>query len=207
MGKAGNVCMLLGTALVLAALSLFLWNQREAVEAGRAAEAVLPRLVENMEAARTKPTTPDATLPDPYDPEMTVVEIDGYGYVGVLTIPALELELPMMSEWDAARLKIAPCRYSGSTKTRDLVIAGHNYTTHHFGTLYELEEGDKVIFTDMDGVVTHYQVVALDILQPTAVEEMTAGAYDLTLFTCTYDSGSRLTVRCNLVTENGGGRG
>ncbi len=66
------------------------------------------RLVENMEAARTKPTTPDATLPDPYDPEMTVVEIDGYGYVGVLTIPALELELPVMSEWDAARLKIAP---------------------------------------------------------------------------------------------------
>lgn len=124
MGKAGNVCMLLGTALVLAALSLFLWNQREAAEAGRAAEAVLPRLVENMEAARTKPTTPDATLPDPYDPEMTVVEIDGYGYVGVLTIPALELELPVMSEWDAARLKIAPCRYSGSTKTRDLVIAG-----------------------------------------------------------------------------------
>lgn len=43
MGKAGNVCMLLGTALVLAALSLFLWNQREAAEAGRAAEAVLPR--------------------------------------------------------------------------------------------------------------------------------------------------------------------
>ena len=42
MGKAGNVCMLLGTALVLAALSLFLWNQREAAEAGRAAEAVLP---------------------------------------------------------------------------------------------------------------------------------------------------------------------
>lgn len=207
MGKAGNVCMLLGTALVLAALSLFLWNQREAAEAGRAAEAVLPRLVENMEAARTKPATPDATLPDPYDPEMTVVEIDGYGYVGVLTIPALELELPVMSEWDADRLKIAPCRYSGSTKTRDLVIAGHNYTTHHFGTLYELEEGDKVIFTDMDGVVTHYQVVALDILQPTAVEEMTAGAYDLTLFTCTYDSGSRLTVRCALVTEHGDGHG
>lgn len=62
MGKAGNVCMLLGTALVLAALSLFLWNQREAAEAGRAAEAVLPRLVENMEAARTKPTTPDAHM-------------------------------------------------------------------------------------------------------------------------------------------------
>ena len=196
MGKAGNVCMLLGTALVLAALSLFLWNQREAAEAGRAAEAVLPRLVENMEAARTKPTTPDATLPDPYDPEMTVVEIDGYGYVGVLTIPALELELPVMSEWDADRLKIAPCRYSGSTKTRDLVIAGHNYTTHHFGTLYELEEGDKVIFTDMDGVVTHYQVVALDILQPTAVEEMTAGAYDLTLFTCTTGGQARYALRC-----------
>ena len=76
------------------------------------------------------------------------------------------------------------------------MIAGHNCTTHHFGTLYELAEGDMVFFTDMDGVVTHYLGVALYILQPTAVEEMTAGAYDLTLFTCTYDSGSRLTVRC-----------
>ena len=36
----------------------------------------------------------------------------------------------------------------------------------------------------------------LEILQPTAVEEMTSGDYDLTLFTCTYGGATRFTVRC-----------
>ena len=198
MGKAGNVCMLLGTALVLAALSLFLWNQREAAEAGRAAEAVLPRLVENMEAARTKPATPDATLPDPYDPEMTVVEIDGYGYVGVLTIPALELELPVMSEWDAARLKIAPCRQFGSVETNDLVIAGHNYKTH-FGYLDQLQVGDAVNFTDVNGKVTVYHVELTSILQSDDVDAVQNSGYPLVLYSCTYSGKTRLTVFCKKV--------
>ena len=33
-----------------------------------------------------------------------------------------------------------------------------------------------------------------DILEATAIEEMTSGAYDLTLFTCTYGGTSRVTV-------------
>ena len=64
-----------------------------------------------------------------------------------------------------------------------------------------LRSGDSVIFTDMDGVITSYQVVALDVLHPTAVEEMTAGFYDLTLFTCTYGGKSRVTIYCNKISE------
>ena len=33
-------------------------------------------------------------------------------------------------------------------------------------------------------------------LPETAVEEMRAGEWDLTLFTCTYDGRARVTVRC-----------
>ena len=44
-------------------------------------------------------------------------------------------------------------------------------------------------------------MVALEILQPTAVEEMTAGEFDLTLFTCTYGGKSRVTVRYDRVAE------
>ena len=198
--KAGILCMVLGAALVAAALLLVFWNYREAETAAASSEAVLPQIKE----AIPKETgeigdngVPDhAAMPDPYDSEMTVVEIDGYGYVGYLTIPALGLELPVMAEWDYARLRLAPCRYSGSTKTGDLVIAAHNYA-RHFGSLQTLLAGDEVRFTDMDGVVTVYEVAAVEILQPTAVEEMTAGEYDLTLFTCTYGGQSRVTVRCD----------
>ena len=56
---------------------------------------------------------------------------------------------------------------------------------------------DTVTFTDMDGNVTTYQVVGKDMLSPTAVEEMISGDFDLTLFTCTYGGGSRITIYCD----------
>ena len=52
-------------------------------------------------------------------------------------------------------------------------------------------------FTDMDGTVTHYRVAAMDILEPTAVDVVTSGEFDLTLFTCTYGGKSRVTIRCD----------
>ena len=127
---------------------------------------------------------------------MTEVEIDGHRYIGYLTLPGLELELPVMADWNYPQLRIAPCRYTGSVRGEDLVLMAHNYA-RHFGGLSELSEGDSVIFTDMDGHVTLYEVIARDILAPTAVAEMTSGDFDLTLFTCTYGGKSRVTVYCD----------
>ena len=189
--------MILGTALVLAALSLFFWNRWEDRQAGEVAGDILLRIIEKIQQPDDDG---EPSYPDPYDPAMTELEIDGYAYIGCLSIPAIELELPVMSEWDYTRLKIAPCRYTGSVKTNDFVIAGHNYT-RHFGPLSDLSPGDQVLFTDMDGKVWVYQVAAVEVLAPTAVEDMTASGYDLTLFTCTYGGTSRATVRCERITE------
>ena len=38
--------------------------------------------------------------------------------------------------------------------------------------------------------------VQVETLAPTAVDEMTGGDWDLTLFTCTYSGQARVTVRC-----------
>ena len=76
-----------------------------------------------------------------------------------------------------------------------MVIAGHNYSGH-FGTLKNLAPGDALSFTDIDGNVFSYTVVELETLPPYAVEEMTSGDWDLTLFTCTVGGQSRLAVRC-----------
>lgn len=190
--------MVLGAVLVLAALSLLLWNGLEDSSAGKSVERILPRVKQLIDAPPTMPAgdaIPYPDYPDPYDPTMTEVEIDGYAYIGYLSIPAVNLELPVMSEWDYARLKIAPCRYTGSTKTDNLVICAHNFD-RHFGPVRNLKPDDYVFFTDMDGIVWKYKVVAVDILAPTEVEDMTAGDYDLTLFTCTYGGKTRVTVRC-----------
>lgn len=200
--KLGTTCMVLGTVLILVALSLFFRNQRQDQQAGAASAAVLPQLQHYVE--QTQPQTESAparepaaaaSLPEPLDPTMTEVEIDGLAYIATLSIPSLELELPVLSSWDEQRLRIAPCRYAGSTKTDDLVIAGHNYR-QHFGQLWRLSVGDSIWLEDMDGIRWDYEVAAVESLAPDAVEQMTSGEYDLSLFTCTYDGSLRVTIRC-----------
>lgn len=132
------------------------------------------------------------------DTEMPVETIDGVDYIGLLRIPALELELPVIQEWSYANLKMAPCRYSGSIYSGDLIVAAHNYPSH-FGNLKNLSEGDSVSFLDMNGNVFSYHVIKQEILEPTDLEKMESGDWGLTLFTCTVGGQSRITVRCKLV--------
>lgn len=129
--------------------------------------------------------------------EMPTREIDGQTYIGMVEVPALELSLPVISEWTYPRLKKAPCRYVGSVYSKDMVICGHNYD-RHFGRLKELAVGDEVRFTDMDGNVFFYSVCGTEQLGKYAVEDMLAGEWDLTLFTCTKGGRMRVTVRCKL---------
>ena len=203
--KAGIICMSLGTVLIIGALSLFLFNRYQEKNAGESVEELMPQLleyIENIDPNATEPPTyaqPVGTPVEFLDPSafhMTEVEIDGYGYIGYLTIPRLDLKLPVMADWDYRRLQIAPCRYVGSVRGEDLVLMAHNYD-RHFGRISQLEAGDSVVFVDMDGKKTVYSVVGQDVLMPTAVEEMTAGEYDLTLFTCTYGGRTRVSVYCD----------
>lgn len=202
--KLGSFLMILGTVLILGALSLFLYNRYEEANAGKTVEAVLPQLqVAIRENMVESPEATEVVVPEETEPviqEMTEVEIDGFGYIGYLSIPALNLELSVMSEWDYPRLKISPCRYSGTTMEDNLTIAAHNYA-RHFGPIRNLALGDRVVFTDMDGQIIYYEVAAVDVLVPTAIEEVTSGNFDLTLFTCTYGGKSRVVVYCNRVEE------
>lgn len=194
--------MLMGSALVIAALALFLYNEQEDNRAGEAALEVMPQLVEAIYDRRDEVSEVEEaaeTAPAPLFPEdrrMSVVNINGYGYIGFVGIPSLELELPVITNWDSKRLNTAPCRFWGDMYTGDLVIMAHNYKKH-FGRISELRIGDIVTFTDMDAVTMEYEVVALDVLDTMAAAEMASGEYDLTLFTCTYGGQSRITVRCD----------
>ena len=202
--------MVLGVLLILGAAALSWWNQKEDYDVQKAAVQIMPQLVqqirENTVAETVGPQdafVPELELQKPVallteeDKKMTEVEIDGNLYIGYLSIPALNIELPIMSDWSYAQLQIAPCRYHGSIRGEDLVLMAHNYRSH-FGYINRLELGDQVIFTDMDGKTTVYTVVGQDILDPSAVEVITAGEYDLTLFTCTYGGASRITVYCDV---------
>lgn len=199
--------MIFGVLLIMASAALLMKNRAETQAASDSVELLLPQIQaaidENMIKEAQTPTVPVQTddgvsLPEPEKTELPVVDIDGYGYIGYLSFPSLNMSLPVMDTWSYPQLKISPCRYSGSPFDNNLVIMAHNYE-RHFGNIDKLDIGDRITFTDMDGDSIYYEVLAIEVLMPTAVEEVTNGDYDLTLFTCTYSGKTRVTVRANQV--------
>ena len=213
MSKRGKICTGIGLLLLAAALFLTMYNLWSDAKARVSADTVLEQLTPELEDVEegdvSLPAIPsgdsmeEANIPDYIlNPEMDMPKkkIDGQQYIGVLRIPALSLELPVISEWSYPNLKIAPCRYAGSAYLDNMVVAAHNYYSH-FGYLKNLSQGDEVIFTDMTGNVFRYEVVEIETLSPFAVDEMTSGDWDLTLFTCTVGGATRVTVRCERIDE------
>lgn len=202
--KRGTAWISLGLLLLAAALFLAAYNRNESYQAQQQSDVVLEEMSEALAQTVPRQTIPGQTeppeLPEVMEEplrEMPVRTIRGRDYIGVLTIPALELELPVLSQWDYTNLRIAPCRYEGSVYNGSLILCAHNYSSH-FGRLKNLREGDTVQFTDMDDNVYTYQVVGLETLNPTDVEGMESGDWDMTLFTCTVGGQSRVTIRLEL---------
>lgn len=209
--------MMVGLLLLAAAFSLALYNIWDAHRADAAAQSTAEKLKERINKNQEKKQpensgktaelktegesggfvsakTVSSKASDEF-PQMPVTEIDGNAYIGLLEIPSQDLSLPVMADWDYEKLKIAPCRYSGSYYQNNLVIAGHNYA-RHFSPIKWLETGSDVYFTTVEGNVYHYTVDSVENLNPQAVEAMKSGNWDLTLFTCTTGGESRCAVRC-----------
>lgn len=188
----GLTCILLGMICLLGSLGFTIYNRLESKNAATYTETILADVQSKMKEEKI----------EPYDSqiEMSTVKVDGYDCIGILTIPVLELELPVLTDWSYEKLKKAPCHYYGSYYEKDFVIAAHNYNAH-FGRLSQLQEGDDVMFTDVSGNMHCYKVVLSETLPKNATKEMITSGFDLSLYTCTPGGASRVTVRCSTTQE------
>lgn len=220
--KKGTLPILFGLLLLILAFGLTGYNlisdQRSAESTESAAAYLLDALpeeaVEVIEDACSDPNSivslpsneqsvypgevmePDHVLNPQMD--MPTVTFEGQDYVGILLIPELNLQLPIISQWSNSKLLVAPCRYYGSVYTEDMVIAGHNYRSQ-FRKLATLNPGAGVWFIDAKGNLFPYEVAMCETLMPGDVDEMNSGEWDLTLFTCTIGARQRVTIRCEKI--------
>lgn len=190
----GKLFIIVGVFLILISLTMTFYNKYEDLNAGKQAKAALD--VFKSEVTVQNHIVESLTTEEVR--EMKTVNINGDEFIGTITIPVLNLELPVMSEYSYSRLKKAPCRYYGNLFTNDLIICAHAYETF-FANLIKLKQNDLIIFTDVDGNNYAYEVLEIEILKPTDVEKMVNNEFDLTLYTCTSDNMNRVTVRCNRV--------
>lgn len=194
--------LLLAAALCTAVYHL--WDERRASDSVETAvrqieeQITLPEPIfpqQEEEPIGTLPSSPVSQRE-----EMPVLELDGNQYIGTLELASMGITLPVMSEWSYPKLKLSPCRFSGSIYQDDLIIAGHNYSSH-FACLKAMNVGDEIIFTDAEGCEFSYRVSAQQLLGPMEIEELKTGDWDLTLFTCTIGGKYRVCVRCERVDE------
>lgn len=129
---------------------------------------------------------------------LSTASINGDSYIGILYIPTINLELPIMTHYNEFNLQKAPCVYYGSIATNDLIICAHSYKAH-FKYLSKLSKNDYIIIKDINKQEYYYEVLFTEVLDSTDVLEMIDNEYDLTLYTCTPDGQKRITVRCNRI--------
>ena len=201
----GNILIILGLLLIAASIGLTVYNLWDADRAAQESNAIADILIKEIgddfvDGITVLPYT-DANTP------MPTKMIDGYEYIGILEIPSESLTLPVMSKWDYDRLKIAPCRFTGSYYSNDLVICGHNYSKH-FSPIKWMDIGEDIYFINVEGLTIHYIVVNRETLQPTDVDLMVDNKnnnkestmdWDMTLFTCNIGGQTRCAVRCSRV--------
>lgn len=195
--KKGSIFITLGLLLIAAALVFTgynLWDEQRADSAAKASlEKILPQIPNLNDSGESVPDyklNPNMKMPEK--------EIDGYKYIGILKIPAIDVNLPVVTDWSDDASRIALCRYGGSAYLDNMIIAGHNYRSY-FRELKNLKIGDRLTFTDVDGNVFRYKVADMEVLAPSDSEKMKSGGWPLTLFTCTVGGQSRVTVRCEYI--------
>lgn len=130
-----------------------------------------------------------------------------YDIVGIIKIPKIDLEYPILSETTDALLKVSVCKFWGPNPNEvgNLCIAGHNYTnTRAFSKLYKLEKGDIIEITGLSGRTVKYEVYTQYVVKsndtaPTS--QITHGRKEVTLITCTNGTKERRIVKALEVQE------
>ena len=150
---------------------------------------------------------PNVEILQPLESQYVATNGKTYDIVGIIRIPAIELEYPILDETTEDLLKVSVCKFWGPepNEVGNLCIAGHNYTnTRAFSQLYKLEKGDIIEITDLSGrtikyeVYSHYTVKSSDT---TPTSQITHGQKEVTLITCTNGLKERRIIKALEVEE------
>lgn len=199
--KLGAVLITLGILMLLSAAAVVVYNTRQDKQSGEISREILSELKQEIpDVERSgKDVSADGTEPlkdSSSEPQEEKIQLDDRYYVGIVSIPSLDIELPVLSYWNYPDLQVSPCRYAGTVADGNLIIAAHNYSSH-FGKIGDLSSGDEILFTECGGEVHRYLVEQTQLIDGHDIDSMFDGDedWDITLFSCNWSGSERVTVR------------
>ena len=141
----------------------------------------------------------------PDEQKLTASDGTIYYTIGVINIPSINVNYPILSTYTDELLKIAPCRFHGPNPNEvgNLCIAGHNYkNSKFFSKVPNLQLGDKIEITDLSGRMLTYTVYDKFIVNPDEVEnikEKISGIKEIKLIKCTNDKKKRHIIKARVM--------
>ena len=141
----------------------------------------------------------------PDEQKLTASDGTIYYTIGVINIPSINVNYPILSTYTDELLKTAPCRFHGPNPNEvgNLCIAGHNYkNSKFFSKVPNLQLGDKIEITDLSGRMLTYTVYDKFIVNPDELEctsQLTNGNKEITLITCTNDNKQRHIIKARVM--------
>lgn len=137
-----------------------------------------------------------------------------YTTVAVVNIPKIDITYPVIYSKDTSEqavedlLKISVVKYWGpeANQPGNFCIVGHNYhNKKFFSKASTLENGDIIYITDTNNKTLEYKVYANYVVEPNDLKctsQLTNGATDITLITCTMTGKQRTIIKARAVNAN-----
>lgn len=165
----------------------------------------LNAIPEEKNATSTQVVQIEQQINVPEEQKLTASDGTVYYTIGVINIPSINVNYPILSTYTDELLKIAPCKFHGPNPNEvgNLCIAGHNYkNSKFFSKVPTLELGDKIEITDLSGRMLTYTIYDKFIVNPDELEctsQLTNGKKEITLITCTNDNKQRHIIKAREV--------
>lgn len=193
-----SLTIAVGVLFLFAATGFQLYNNWQDDQAGKAAQSLLATANQEIRNAAKNAAPSGSGTAESKPGAIGGNTLDTTGkLMGILSIPAIDRTLPILSDYSLDSMSSAPCRYTGDGILKKLVICGHNYP-RFFGKLKYLKKGDAVTLTDMTGRVYRFMVSDVLVVAANDWNTLESGTWDMTLFTCTVGGQKRVLVRCTL---------
>lgn len=132
---------------------------------------------------------------------ITEIKIDGYTVLGIIRIPEIGLEYPILNETTNKSMKKSITKFWGPNLNEigNLTLAGHNNRDGTmFGKVKKLKIGDIIEIEDLYENIVKYEVFDIYVIEPndvSCVESVKADTREITLITCTNGNKNRLITK------------
>ena len=130
---------------------------------------------------------------------LSLIEFEGFKVIGIIKIPIISLEYPILEQTTDDAMKVSISRYWGGdiNSYGNVSLAGHNnkITLTMFGKNKYLKIGDSIFLTDLTGNTIEYKIYDSFITDPDDVSILRTtdeSVREITLITCTNGRANRL---------------